>query len=442
MNPSPFPRRLLVLSEDAALAGLVAGAAVRLGAAAEAVGSGRAALQALARGGARAAVLDLPVADVGAGELLAAFGRAGVPALVVSGVYRGRQGEAALRRLGAREVFEKPFDVDALAAAVARRLGTHAPSPAPEEAPDEVTGALPLPPGEGDPAPLAAPPLPALDLPPAAARPAPPAAHDAFLTPLPETRHARATAPEPAPASAGELSATRVPRLLVALHVGQASGALTLTRGPVRRIVVVERGAPVYAASNVAAERFGAVAVRRGAVTAERLEALRRAAPPGARTSDLLVEAGVITPDQRVELLTGLVRAVAWSTFEWRDGTYAFQHGRPPAGRVPLRLDPAEVILDGIRRTASPERLREDLPGAAHLAPVPDPAFELYALRLRPEEARLLALADGTKSVDDLLRLTELPARDARAFLAACRTLRVLDEVERVLASTRRIGFM
>lgn len=439
MSPSPFPRRLLVVSEDAALAGLVAGAAVRLGAAAEAVGSGRAALEALARGGARAAVLDLPVADVGAGELLAAFGRAGVPALVVSGVYRGRQGEAALRRLGAREVFEKPFDLGVLAAAVARRLGAHAPAPEAQEAPDEVTGAVPLAPGEGDPAPALAAAEPALDPPPA---PAPPAPRVGFLTPLPDTRHPRITAPEAAPAASGALSSARVPRILVALHVGQATGALTLARGPVRRILVVERGAPVYAASNVAAERFGAVAVRRGVIGAERLDALRREAPPGARTSDLLVAAGVLAPEQRVELLTGLVRAIAWSTFEWRDGTYAFQQGRPPAGRVPLRLDPADVILDGIRRTATAERLAEELPGAAHLAPVPDPAFELYALRLRPAEARLLALADGTKDVDDLVRLSELPARDARAFLLACRTLRVLDEVDRVLASTRRIGFM
>jgi len=35
-----------------------------------------------------------------------------------------------------------------------------------------------------------------------------------------------------------------------------------------------------------------------------------------------------------------------------------------------------------------------------------------------------------------------VPERDALAFLQACRVMRVLDEVERVLASTRRIGFM
>jgi len=109
---------------------------------------------------------------------------------------------------------------------------------------------------------------------------------------------------------------------------------------------------------------------------------------------------------------------------------------------VPLKLGPGELILEGLRRTATLPRLQAELPAEAHLAPSPAAAFELYALRMLPEEARLLTLADGTKSVADLLRLTELPARDALAFLHACRMLRVLDEVARVLASTRRIGFM
>ena len=136
------------------------------------------------------------------------------------------------------------------------------------------------------------------------------------------------------------------------------------------------------------------------------------------------------------------MRAIAWSTFEWREGSYAFELGRPPAGRVPLRLDPGDLVLEGMRRTATLPRLREELPAALHLAPAPDPAFELHALRLLEPEARLLVLADGTKSVADLLRLSELPERDTLAFLLACRAMRVLDEVERVLASTRRIGFM
>jgi Domain of unknown function (DUF4388) len=258
--------------------------------------------------------------------------------------------------------------------------------------------------------------------------------------PLPEPPRARPTAEAPPPTS-GDLSGTSVPRLLVALHVGQATGALTVERGPVRKIVVVERGVPVYAASNVQAERFGAIAVRRGLVTTEAVETLHHAAP-GERIGDALVSRGLLTDEKRHELLHAQIRGIAWSTFEWRDGRYAFQLGRPPAARVSVQVAMADLLLEGMRRASTLPVLRAELRPETHLAPAPDPAFELYDLKLQRGEAKLLALADGTKGVADLARLSDVAERDALAFLQACRVMRVLDEVERVLASTRRIGFM
>jgi hypothetical protein len=428
-------RRLLVAVEDTELAGLLAAAAARLGAEVTVARAGRAAVAAL--GDAHVAILDLPLSDLTPDEALAACARAGVPAVAITGVFRGGRGVEALRRLGAREVFEKPFPVEAVIAAAARLAGVVT-TPVEEEAPDEVTGSQPL---RGDDPGIIASPVPVLDEPPPA--PAEPAPRDGFATPLPEgPRRASPAAARPgAPPPRGVLGATTVPRLLVALHVGQATGALTLAQGPVKKIVVVEKGVPVYAASNVAAERLGAICVRRGVVAAERLEALRRAAP-AARTADLLLEAGLLAPARRAELVAAQIRAVAWSTFEWREGSYEFQLGRPPAARVPVAIGMGDLVLEGVLRTATLPRLRVELPADDHLAPAPDPAFELYALRLRPADARLLAIADGTKSVADLVRLSESPERDALAFLSACRVMRVLDAVDRVLASTRRIGFM
>ncbi len=439
MSSSLSGKRLLLVAEDADLAALVQGALGRLGASVELAASGRVALDALGRRAPDAAVVEVPLPDVRGSDVLAALARARVPAVAVSGVYRGPRAAAELRRLGALDVFEKPFAVDALVRAVSRAVGAPEP-PSDGEARDEVTGARPLGLNELQRGIAAPPPLPALmDGPVSAPRSAP----DGFSTPLPDTARWRAPAAfdhGPPPAS-GELARTSVPRLLVALHLGQASGALTVGRGPVKKILVVEQGAPVYAASNVGAERFGALCVRRGVVTAERLDALRREQPQ-ARTAALLFGAGLLDVEKRTELLAGQIRGIAWSTFEWREGTYEFQLGKPPASRAPVRVAMGQLVLQGMLRASTLPRLRADLPADVHLAPSPDPAFELYALALRAGEAHLLSLADGTKSVDDLVRLADMPERDALAFLQACRVMRVLDEAERVLASTRRIGFM
>jgi CheY-like chemotaxis protein len=440
--PSPLSgKRLLVVAEDADVGALVQGALGRLGARVLQVGTGRGALDLLGRVTPDAAVVEVPLSDVRGSEVLAALARVRVPAVAVSGVYRGPRAADELRRHGACDFFEKPFEVDALARAVAHAIGATGATEADDaEAPDEVTGARPLS-AEELPAGIAAAPVFALLDDPAPGAPAP---RDGFSTPLPET--SRPPRPQQSPETGspppqGDLAHTAVPRLLVALHLGQATGALTVARGPVRKILVVERGALVYAASNVGAERLGAICVRRGLVSAERLEALR-SERPDARTADLLAAEGVLPPERRIELVAGQIRAIAWSTFEWREGSYELRLGRPPVARVPVRAAMADLVLEGMMRASTLPRLRADLPAELHLAPSPDPAFELYALGLRAREARMLTLADGTKTVADLVRLSELPERDALAFLEACRVMRVLDEAERVLASTRRIGFM
>lgn len=426
-------KRLLVVAEDAELAALVAGAAARLGAEVSGLRSGRAARDTLATRRPDAAVVDLPLSDVRGSELLGALASAGVATFVVSGVLRGARADEEFRRLGARDFFSKPFQVEAVVAAIARAFGADAPAVT-EEAEDDVTGATPL---AHDALPDAmAPALAPFD----SAAPAAAAPREGLAMPLPEPPRARPTADAPPPTH-GELSQTSVPRLLVALHVGQATGALTIERGPARKILVVERGVPVYAASNVQPERFAAIAIRRGLVTPEAIETMQRAAP-GERTGDALVARGLLDAERRLELLQAQIRVIAWSTFEWREGRYAFQLGRPPAARVPLQVPMADLVLEGLRRVSTLPRLKAELSPEAHLAPSPDPAFELYDLKLQRGEAKLLALADGTKGVADLVRLSEVPERDALAFLQACRVMRVLDEVERVLASTRRIGFM
>jgi CheY-like chemotaxis protein len=433
-------RRILVVDENAELASLVADAAARFGAASVCCSNGREALAALAGGGFHAALLDLPLADVRGSELLRALAGARVPAIAVSGVYRGPRAAEEVRRLGAREFFEKPFEVEEMVRSLARVLGTRLPRLG--NVRDEVTGSIPLTGAIPAVEPIEAPLHPALDGAPysPATTPVPMLA---LANPLPETRTPSPPlrTPDDPPPRTGDLAKFPVPRLMVALHQAMATGALTVARGPVKKILCVEHGVPVYAASNVGAERFGSICIRRGLIAAERLEALRRDAPQ-LRTGELLLERALLTPAQRAEIIAGQIKLIVWSMFEWRDGTYEFQLARPPEPRVAVTLPMGDLVLEGMLRASTLPVLKAELPLDLNLAPSPDPAFELYALGLRPKEAHLLSLADGTKSVGDLLALSELPEREAMAFLQACRLMRVLDGVERVLASTRRMGFM
>lgn len=440
MAPPLTDKRLLLVVEDPVLAGLLAEAASRLGAATTIAATGQAALQALRETPPHAAVLDLPLPDVRGSTVLGALKAAGVPVVALSGVHRGPGAAGEVLRAGAADFFEKPFPVLALMARLARLMGQALPGLS--EPQDEVTGAIPLgPAGSGSAGAIDDAPF--LALTDDDAVPEPPAPLEPLARPLPSPpRPAAAGAPAAGPPPRrGDLGKASVPRILVALHVAQATGALTVQRGAVKKILLVEKGAPIYAASNVAGERFGAICVRRGVVTAEELAALRQG-DAAARSADLLLRARRLTNARRAELTTAQIRAIAWSTFEWREGQYDFQLARPPAGLLHLGISMADLLLEGMVRASTLPRLQAELPTGIHLAPAPAPGFELYALGLRPAEAHLLSLCDGTKSVDDLVALARLPEREAQAFLQALRVMRVLDDVESVLAGTRRIGFM
>ena len=396
--------RLLIVDENAELGLVIAAAAARLLVEAEVCAGGRQALDRLEAWRPRAAVVDLPLADLRAGELLSAMGRAGVPAVALSGVYKGPRYADEVARLGAAAFFEKPFAADALVAALARLMGAEV-AREPGRAADEVTGAETV---EGE-----------------NASPAPAA---------PDRQRPQGASPRQ-----GDLASTRVPRLLVAFHTARATGALTVQRGPVKRLVLFRGGTPVFASSNLAADRLGALCVRRGVITQAQREALARELGPGGRTGEALVRKGFITARQRAELVAEQARSIIWATFAWREGAYRIEvKPLPERALVHLSLFPGDLILEGVLRTATLAELQRELPPPLALAPAPDPAFELYALGLRPAEARLLALADGTKTVADLLGLTDLPEREALAFLYACRLMGILDEVERILARARR----
>ncbi len=499
-------KRLLVVGEHEELGQLVAGAASGLGASVVQCRGGRAALAEIDGTGAHAAIVDLPLADTRADAFLMALRDHGVRCVAVSGILRGARYAATAVRFGAERFFDKPFDVEEVLAVLAGALGGAEPSvPAPAPSPDPASGgtiSTPSPPltalatsspdflsaeaGEGSSEGARAPAsneIANLSLPPTSppaggegaawlavsasdeipadfdsivfseARPALDETSPGIpLVPLPPEGLAM---PLPSPAvpvprrrgapalPEGDLASTRVPRLLAALYTAEATGALTLARGPFKKLVLFERGRPVFAVSNVPSERFAARCVREGVLSPEALDAVLTEIGPKVPLNEALVARGLLDDGCRVRMMGEQIREILWSTFAWSEGSYRLLHGpraRRPIARV--ELFPGDLVLEGIRRTASLESLRRDLPDALALAPAAGPVFELHQLAIAPGEASMLAQADGTKTVGDLVVLSALDERSALAFLQGCREVGVLDAVSRLLAGTRRIGFM
>ena len=241
----------------------------------------------------------------------------------------------------------------------------------------------------------------------------------------------------------GNLKDTSIPRLLNAYYESRHSGELKLKHGNALKVIYFEAGRIIYAASNITQERFGRLCVRRGVVTEEKLkEVLAFAKEHNLRTGEALLRQGLLTAERRRELIEEQVKEIVWATFSWTDGAYGFSRMRPPqGGLVKLSVFPGNLILEGVLKQETLPGLRQRMPRSRRLFPKADPPYGLHELNLAGQQALLLAYADGSKTVEDLLALTDLSERDVLATLWALELLGVLEERNEEPKPRQRISF-
>jgi CheY-like chemotaxis protein len=262
---------------------------------------------------------------------------------------------------------------------------------------------------------------------------APPRSPAAGLRPpetKPEPRHgeaeaARAAAAGPAPAvpmelAAGSLDRTSVARLLALAARRRLTGRLDFAGGTPRSLYF-EDGRIVGATSAAPGERVEEVALRLGLVTREQH---RQAAPacaglPTRRAALALLERGFL----RAEELTGLVRRrteeVVFALFDERGATWRCAAARaPPEERTALDRSPLALAIEGVRRRWQEDRLGETLGGPATLL-APAAGGPSAAELSLGEAGRLLELADGLRTLDEIAADGRLDPLSARQVLAA-----------------------
>ena len=395
---------------------------------------GRAALEAIAQAPPAAAVLDMLLPDIMGTEIGRELARRNVPYVFATGVFKGLQhSRDAVNKHGARAHFEKPFAAGALLQAMKEIV----PPPTPDE--PERDEAIEV---ELD-----------IDVDPSEATPISPiemtgqiALQGPAVTAVLKGADIHLRAPDPvqtlvrtgpmptAPRGTVERGSLRdnLPQLITAFWQLQETGELWLQRGKVKKAIWFEEGWPVFAMSNLAADRFGTFLLRLGRLDRETLvEATSRAAREKRRTGDVLVSMGVLQETERLYYVAQQVKAIMYSIFSWTDGEYVMSfQSRAALEPVRLGLHPAQLIARGIRKLYGLERLERQLALEERLAPSREPAYRLQDAGLEPWEEHLFQLVDGNRNVAELLALARKPKEAAYAALVALLSLRFVEKVD------------
>ncbi|MBL8952945.1 MAG: response regulator [Myxococcaceae bacterium] len=438
-----MPPTLLIVDDNKELLALLTGLFEEAGYTVAAASKGKPALDLAKDSKAKLAIVDLLLPDMMGYQLADALRTAlgDIPFVFITGVFKGtKHSTEALQRHKAAGFFEKPFDAKKLLESVKKLVPPDAPSPltsamqsaandfeveldidVEEDAPQEemeLTGKIRVTGGGNISAELRGEALHASGGstgPVSGGRPHPPAA-----VAKPKGTRSQRT---------GQLG-DNLPGLITAFYLAKETGELGVQRGKVKKVIYFEGGNPVFALSNLAADRFGQFLVRVGKIKPEQLQdAAVVASASKRRTGDVLVERGQLKDTERLYYVGQQVKAIIYSAFGWEDGSFVVSFREKARSEV-IKLDvfPGNLILRGVKKLYKPERLARLIQPEDRLIPSPQPAYALNELELEKWEAQLLLKIDGVRTNAEVIALAGKPEHQVRAFLVAMLGLNVIEK--------------
>ena len=227
----------------------------------------------------------------------------------------------------------------------------------------------------------------------------------------------------------GSLEAFSLPDIFQLLSFTKKTGALHITGPATKGVVHFAAGSVTGAASDVSRQSLGRRLVGAGLLDDDQLAAALDAVAndPTIGLGKAAHDAGAVDDGVLHEIVVEQATDAVFDLLRWSRGDFAFVADEPNPDDLGASLNVEEVIGEGRRRLEEWESLTKAVPAPdAVVGVVLTPGGDTT---LSAEEWTLLALADGRRSVADLVRLT------GRGEYATVKTLAAL--VDRKLVTVR-----
>ncbi len=184
----------------------------------------------------------------------------------------------------------------------------------------------------------------------------------------------------------GDLAVTPLAEILATIHHYRVPGVVRVSRESRQRLIYLDDGLVVFAATNEREASLGAYLLRRRILSLELGREAARQVREGLRLGQILLQMGVLDGQGLKEAVSGQIREILWGAFDWDSGEVVFDLGeRRSQEDIRIDLSIPEVILEGIRRGKDVRRFVQRLGHAATLLEqTPDESL----LALFPAEER------------------------------------------------------
>lgn len=209
----------------------------------------------------------------------------------------------------------------------------------------------------------------------------------------------------------GSLSESSLPELLASISRSRETGILNFHDAGRWKAIYFKEGRIIYAMSNAQDDRLGEFLIKTGKVTVRQFLEASKLIQPDKKLGAVLVDQGIITPDDLFVAIHRHAEAIVYSLFDWIRGEYEFVIKDLSAeGPMVLDLDSSNVILEGIRRLKDYTRIFAGVgPLETVLRPTDQSEALVPKLSLDEDESQVLSLVNGRLNVEQILAMSYLP---------------------------------
>jgi hypothetical protein len=164
----------------------------------------------------------------------------------------------------------------------------------------------------------------------------------------------------------GDLAVTPLAEILATIHRYRVPGALRVLHDGRQRLIYLDDGLVVFAATNERELSLGAYLLKRRILSPDVAREAARQVREGLRLGQILLAMEVLDEEHLAEAVSGQIREILWGAFDWESGNVVFDLGeRRSDETIRIDLSIPETILEGIRGASDVRRLVQRLGNAA-----------------------------------------------------------------------------
>lgn len=194
--------------------------------------------------------------------------------------------------------------------------------------------------------------------------------------------------------------------MLLTLRAARTTGILSATFRTDAIALYINEGDIVFATSTREEDRMGDMLVRAGRITHQQHDdAASIQEATGKRIGQVLVEGGIISPQDLIWAVQHQVEQIVISLFDLPGGSLSMKPERLPINEIiTLRLSTGNLIYRGSKAIKEISRMRSGAPSLATiLVYASDPLLLYQDISLDENDRKLLTLVDGKRTINKIV---------------------------------------